>query len=394
MAAHRDTSQPSHTTNQALSPAMPDAAEQLHDIQAVNEQLLISSLRERTSAEYLRRQLAFSTAITTSLGEGLYVLDTADRCTFVNPAAERMLGWSDDELRGRNISVVFPMLPVPAQAVPRFGTAQRDENALFVHRNGTLFSTAYSASPFTTSDGIAGAVITFRDMSEVRRLQRMREEYLALISHDLRAPLTAILGRAEILLRRLTQQGLDRDADSARIVIASSLRMNAMIEELLDRSRVGADTEMQQASVIDLVAVAQQMLDQTIAPDARAQITLHAVAALPVSAKEAQIKRVIVNLLTNALKFSARGAPIAVRVYQQGAEAIFAISDQGVGIAPEHLPHLFEKHYRVKTVEQVEGNGLGLYSSRLIVEAHGGRLWAESTLGVGSTFTLALPLSG
>jgi signal transduction histidine kinase len=168
--------------------------------------------------------------------------------------------------------------------------------------------------------------------------------------------------------------------------------MNTMIEDALDRSRIGADRDEQDRSVIDLVTVVRQMLDQTIPPDVRAQITLDAVPTLPVVVEVAQIERVIVNLLTNALKFSPHATPIVVRVYQQATDAIVSVTDQGIGIAPKDLPHLFEKHYRAQAVEQTAGNGLGLYSSRLIVKAHGGHLWAESMVGVGSTFTITLPL--
>jgi signal transduction histidine kinase len=220
----------------------------------------------------------------------------------------------------------------------------------------------------------------------------MREEYLALMSHDLRAPLTAILGRAQLLERRLTQHGLAREAASANIIVQSSIRMDDMIEGLLDRTRTDAIMDAQQRSGIDLVAVVRQMLDQTIAPDDRARVTLDAIPTLLVVVEVAQIERVVVNLLTNALKFSARPTPIVVQVYQQATDAIIAITDHGSGIAPEDLPHLFEKHYRAQTVGQIAGNGLGLYTSRLIVEAQGGRLWAESTVGLGSTFTVALPL--
>jgi signal transduction histidine kinase len=229
-------------------------------------------------------------------------------------------------------------------------------------------------------------------MTEVRRLQRMREEYLALISHDLRTPLAAILGRAQILLRQLTRQGLVHEAESAKVVFESSVRMNDMIEDLLDRSRTDADMEAQDRSEIDLVVVVQQMIDQTITPDDRTRVTFDAVLTLPVVIEVAQIERVIVNLLANALKFSSREYPIVVQVYQDASDAIIAVTDQGIGIAPEDLPQLFEKHYRADSVEQIAGSGLGLYSSRLIVEAHGGRLWVESTVGMGSTFTVVLPL--
>jgi PAS domain S-box-containing protein len=403
MTAQGHETQPHSADEQPLGPAMSVAAEQfVHDIQTVNEQLLIAGLREQTLADQLRHQLAFTTAITTSLGEGVYVLDTAGRCTFANPAAERMLGRAEAELRGQNISAVFPMqakqrmpidaIPTPLLDVLRFGRVHRDEDALFVHQDGGTFPTAYCAAPIITDGQIVGAVITFRDMTDVRSLQRMREEYMALISHDLRSPLTTILGRAQILLRRLTQQGLVRDAQSASIVVQCGLRMNNMIEDLLNRTLTDASANVRQQATIDLVALVQQMIDQTIAPDDNARVTLDAVPTLPVVVEVAQIERVIVNLLTNALKFSPSDRPIVVKVVKDAVDAIITVTDQGIGILAEDLLHLFEKHYRAQTVGQIVGNGFGLYSSRLIVEAHGGRLWAESTFGVGSTFTVALPL--
>jgi PAS domain S-box-containing protein len=403
MTVYRQKTQPRSAEEQPLPPALPEAGEQIaHDIQAVNEQLLLAGLREQTFADQLRHQLAFTTAITTSIGEGVVVLDTAGLCTFVNPAAEHMLGWMSDALCGQPIRVVFPSqakqptaidaLPAPLVDVLRSGRVQRDEEALFAHQDGTLLSTAYCAAPIITDGTVVGAVITFRDMTEVRRLQRLREEYLALISHDLRTPLTAILGRAQMLVRWLTQHGLAREAESANIVVESSQRMDAMLEQFLDRTRTDVDMHAQQRSATDLVAMVRQMLDQTIAPDNRARVTLDGITTLSVVVNVAQIERVIVNVLTNALKFSAPDTPIVVGIHQQATDAIITVTDHGRGIAPEDLPHLFEKYYRAQTVGQIAGHGLGLYSSRLIVEAQGGRIWAESTLGMGSTFTIALPV--
>jgi len=396
--------QPRSADEQPLPPARPEGTEQFaHDIQAVNEQLLIAGLREQTLAEQLRHQLAFTNAITTSLVEGVYVLDMAGRCIFVNPAAEHMLGWTSAELHGTQVSVVIPShaalgdssaaAPAPLQEVLRFGTVYRDDNALFVHQGGRIFPTAYAVAPISMDGQVVGAVITFRDMTDMRQLQRTREDYLALISHDLRTPLTAILGRAQMLARWLTQHGFAREAASANIVVESSLRLDDLLERFLDRTRTDVDKDARQQSATDLVVVVRQMLDQTIAPDHRARVTLDAVATLPVVVEVAQLERVIVNILTNALKFSAHATPIVVQVYQQATDAIISVTDHGRGIAPEDLPHLFEKHYRAQTVGQIAGHGLGLYSSRLIVEAQGGRIWAESTLGMGSTFTIALPLS-
>ncbi len=403
MTAHDYETQPISADELPLPPAMLEAIGQaLHDTQAVNEQLLLAGLREQTLADQLSHQLAFATAITTSLGEGVYVLDMAGWCTFINPAAAHMLGWTNDELRDQHISAVFPTpakqstsinaIPTPLADVLHFGIVQRDEDALFVKQDGGTFPTAYCAAPIITDGSVVGAAITFRNMTEVRQLQCVREEYLALISHDLRSPLTAILGRAQLLLRRLTKQGLVREAQSASIVVECAIRMNDMIEDLLKRNRTDVPLDARHRSVIDLVKVVRQMIDQTITPDDGARITLDAVATLPIAVDAMEIERVIVNVLTNALKFSPHDRPIVVQVFKEATEAVVTITDQGIGISPADLPHLFEKDYRAQTVGQIAGNGLGLYSSRLTVEAHGGRLWAESTLGEGSTFTVTLPL--
>jgi signal transduction histidine kinase len=128
-------------------------------------------------------------------------------------------------------------------------------------------------------------------------------------------------------------------------------------------------------------------------PAERNQIHLEGVAALPVVVDAAQIERVITNLLTNALKFSAPGSPVVVGFDRDGNRAQVSIADQGSGIDPADLPHVFEKHYRARTRGTVEGSGLGLYISWLIVEAHGGQLWAESRVGMGSRFTFTLPMT-
>ncbi len=400
MATPNDDIPLSSADKQAL---LPESAEQaVHDIQAVNEQLLLAGLREQTLAEQLRHQLAFTNAITNSLDEGLFTLDRTGRFIMVNPAAERILGWTEAELYSQDISAVIPvntaygassaMAPALLMDVLHFGTTQRSNDALFVHRDGSMLPIAYSAAPIMMDGQIAGAVVTFRDMTEIRRLQRMRDEYLALISHDLRIPLTIILGRAQMLQRWLTMQGREHQLHSATIIVEGSFRMKQMIDDLVDRSHSDADTDALCRSTIDLVALVQRMINQTVAPEDHARITLDALPALLVLVEVSQIERVVVNLLTNAIKFSPQDHPIIVQVYRHTTNALITIADQGIGISPEDLVHLFEKYYRAHTAKHIIGSGLGLYSSKQIVEAHGGRLWAESTVGIGSTFTVALPL--
>jgi PAS domain S-box-containing protein len=371
------------------------------DARVINEQLLIAGLREQELAEQLQRQLAFTSAITSSLGEGVYALDRAGRFSLVNPAAERMLGWMEADLLGRDAQEVIHVQSAngarksaedsPLLDVMRSGTADRDEDAVFTRRDGTTFPAAYSAAPIITAGQMVGAVVTFRDMTEVRRLQQRQEEYLGLISHDLRAPLTTILGHAQMLLLWLAQQGLEREANSAKAIVESGTRMNTMIQDLVARSRQEAGSAELHLAPIDLVQLGRRIIDQIVAAD-RERIELEAVEQIPVVVDPAQIERVMDNLLTNALKFSAPERPVVVRLHSDGNRAMVSIADQGVGINSKDLAHLFEKYYRAPMVGQVDGTGLGLYISRLIIEAHGGHIWAESELGTGSTFRFSLPM--
>lgn len=178
MAAHRHETRSSNPTEQLLPAGAPAAAEQ-HDIQAVNEQLLIAGLREQELAERLQIQLAFNTAITSSLGEGLYALDHAGRFTMVNPAAERMLGWMEAELLGRRaydvtVGPAFARVDSVADESPllasmRSGTVGRDEQANWTRRDGDMFPIAYSVAPIVIDGQVIGAVVVFRDMTEVRQ---------------------------------------------------------------------------------------------------------------------------------------------------------------------------------------------------------------------------------
>ena len=369
----------------------------------VSEQLLLAGLREQALADHLRRQLAFSSAITSSLAEGLYALDRAGRITFVNPAAAQMLGWREAELIGRDAQAAVPVQDVQGTAAPtgafpvvevlRSGTTSWNDDAVCTRKDGTRFPVAYSAAPIVVDDQVVGAVVAFRDMTAVQRLQQQQEEYLELLSHDLRAPLGVILGHAHLLVGRLARQGLERDVASAEAIVDSGRHMNRMIQDLLDRTLLEAGHATLRQARVDLVPLVRQSVDENVPPEARARIQVSAVAQPVVVADPGLIERVIGNLLTNALKYAPPASPVVVRVFRAEQNAVIAVADQGVGIDADDLPQLFTKHYRARTAGTTPGAGLGLYSSRLIVDAHGGRIWAESETGRGSTFLFSLPLS-
>jgi len=360
------------------------------DQRDVNAQLVLSALREQELADRLCEQLAFTRAITDSLGEGVYALDTEGRIIFINPAAERLLGWTQAELLSKNEQAMIAFRRADDAGVDT-SAPTRNHDLVCLRKDGTAFPVARTAAPIVIDGTQTGTVIAFRDMTEIRALERAREEYVALISHDLRNPLTVIQGRVQLLLRYLQRQQLDRALESAQTILTSSKRMDGMLTDLLEQMRLESGNTDLHTEPTDLTWLLARIVAQFAADEESGQIHLDDAPPLTAPLDPAQIERVMLNLLSNARKYSSN-SPIVVHVDRDGNAAVVSVTDQGMGIAPADLPHLFEKYYRTEQVTVIKGTGLGLYSSRLIVEAHGGRIWAESVVGEGSTFRFSLPL--
>jgi signal transduction histidine kinase len=232
--------------------------------------------------------------------------------------------------------------------------------------------------------------------------ERLKDEFLAALSHDLRNPLAAAHGTAQVLARRLERQGtVAPEALAAGLanVVAATAQMAALIDELLDVARLRAGRPLiLERRPADLVTLVRRTTAGHAAASERHRVRLEAVApALPGMWDEPRLERVLQNLLNNAVKFSPAGGDVAVRVWQEavgdGPWAAVSVQDQGLGIPAADLPHVFEPFRRGSNVAgRVPGTGLGLAAARHIVEQHGGRLTVESEEGRGSTFTVWLPL--
>jgi signal transduction histidine kinase len=231
------------------------------------------------------------------------------------------------------------------------------------------------------------------EVRERRRATEALKEFIALVSHDLRSPLTAILGTAELLRRSLVEQSLSRDARFAETIATSARRMDSMIRELVDSARLeagGFEMNRVPTNLRELIAEIVQRVGTT---EDQARLQIESPPALPLVAADVdRLERAIVNLVTNALKYSPPTSPVVIRLEHGKAEVVIAVIDQGVGIPLEEQPRVFDRHYRAKGVGSVAGLGLGLYIARLIVAAHNGRIWVESSVGKGSVFRIALPL--
>ena len=280
------------------------------------------------------------------------------------------------------------------------GTAQRVEffQRVPVDRWYEAIVTPILSAGLVPKPGLV--LLAFHDLTPLRRVEEMRADFVANASHELRTPLAALSGFIDTL------QGAARDDPAARerflaIMQAQANRMARLIDDLLSLSRIELNAHLRPDKEVDLVAILRQVVDglQTLARDRDVEVKMTAPSgSLLVLGDRDELIRVFENLVENALKYAASGKRVeitlAVGEGADGKEVYVAVRDHGPGIAPEHLPRLTERFYRVDVSESRAqgGTGLGLALAKHILNRHGGRLTIESVLGRGATFTAHLPL--
>jgi signal transduction histidine kinase len=268
-------------------------------------------------------------------------------------------------------------------------------------RNGTtgeLIPLLVNSAPVRNDEGeITGAVTTFQDITTFKEFERQKDEFLQTLSHDLKNPLTSVKGNAQFLRRRALRQGLDLLPVIDRIE-SSAVQAVVLIDELLDLTRLqmGRPVELVRSRT-NLIQLVTELAEQQAATSRFHLIRVQSRhMELIGHVDEIRVARVLSNLLNNAIKYSPDNSEIVIEVdapIDDPGWVEIRVIDQGIGIPEEDLPRLFERFRRGSNVEgQIRGSGLGLASSKQIVEQHGGRIIVRSVEGEGSTFTVLLPL--
>ncbi len=379
---------------------------------------LVSDVTDRVRSRQRIEELAWDAAkraseletVIASIADGVMVTDAEGRIILENDAAR--------SLTGRARSAAAPGLaaqgearylrdadgtPLPPHELP-LGRAVRGETVtdqvLLVQRadTGENRFLIYSSAPVQAVGGaITGAVAVFRDITEMKQLDQMKDEFISIAAHELRTPLTAIKGYAELLDRRLSAQGgREGDRKSLGVIRKQTERLSGLVNEMLDVSRIEAGRLQLNSEPFDLSALVGEVVSNMRVSATTHDLSLTAAPAIEVSGDTARIEQVLINLISNAITYSPEGGEISVRAWTEGAYALVSVTDHGVGMSQEELPHLFDRFYRAPkaNIMRSGGMGLGLYICQEIVTRHGGTIAAESTEGAGSTFTFTLPLSG
>jgi PAS domain S-box-containing protein len=342
----------------------------------------------RIQAEADRQRLA---ALVESSDDAIIGKTLDGIVTSWNPAAERLYGYSAVEMLGQSIIRIFP--PERAHELWVFLERLRRGERIHPHdtdrlaKDGRRVEVSVSISPIVDATGRpVGAATIARDITERKRLESVQRDYLAMVTHDLRSPLTVVRGNAQLLQRRREY----REAQVESILVHGD-RMARLLDDLADVVRLEEGRlplRREEFALTELVVETVSLV--------QAQGTVHDVCVVshgePVVGHwdRMRLGQVLENVLGNAIKHAPMG-DITVRLGTWDGEALISVADTGPGIAPEHLPRLFGRFYQADTAG-AWGLGLGLYISRMLVEAHGGRIWVESELGRGSVFTIALPM--
>ncbi len=332
-------------------------------------------------AEIQRKKLD---TILTKVIDGVIVVDHERRVVFMNPSARDAFGVSKRRLISRPI---FDVIDHPdLLQIFRFKDNQFPCRLEIVLENGRVLNTQATLIPEV------GLALTLQDITQMKELDRIKSDFVSTVSHDLRSPLTAIMGYVELLER--VGPINDTQREFIQRVHFSIQNISTLINELLDLGRIEAGFDAQKEFVA-LDALLQLTLEeQREAADAKSiTLMLEVPENLPrVYASPTRIHQVVANLVGNAIKYTQPSGWVKLSTHLEAGQLILQIIDNGPGIPVHEQPYIFDRFFRASNVNQAVGTGLGLAIVKSIVENHQGRIWVDSLPGHGSTFTLVLPL--
>lgn len=368
-----------------LTPAY-DEVEQL--TQAFNTM----SVELRTQIDALEAERSKLAAVLNEMTDGVLIVDNEGRIQLINPAAEQMFSNGQKVIVGSTLAEALRHHQ-PFEIWQRCCESKEIQSASFevgtkkLHLFGTAAPLGQALPDHT--------LLLFQDVTRQHQIELMRRDFISNVSHELRTPLAALKALTETL-----QTGALEDPPAAQRFLGQMETevdaLSLMVTELLELSRIESGRvplERKPTRPLDILTPAYERLVLQ-AERARLSMTMECPEDLPlVLADAARVQQVVVNLLHNAIKFTSPEGKIAIKAQPSNGTVLFSVQDSGIGLSREDLPRIFERFYKADRARATSGTGLGLAIARHLVEAHGGKIWAESELGKGSTFFFTIPIA-
>lgn len=374
-------------------------------------------------AQKLEAQKSQSDIILNSIEDGVVVIDMQNVIQLFNPAAARLTGWDQTEATGLSYTVVLHFVNEknqeyteqsnPFMQVLRSGKTMRDNNGSLITKSKKTLAVTLSVSPLFDQDKkLTGAVGIFRDVSEEREEERQRSEFISTASHEMRTPVAAIEGYLSLAMNEKVSSIDTRAREYLKKAHESTQHMGSLFQDLLTSAKAEDGRLSNHPVITEMSAFLERLTEdlrftaqkkklgvEYIVGNTGAHINPdedgHRRVVQPLyyaSIDPERMREVITNIFDNAVKYTEEGK-VSIGITGDDKVVQIYIKDTGTGIAPEDIPHIFQKFYRVDntSTRTIGGTGLGLFITRKIIELYQGRIWVESTLGQGSTFYINLP---
>jgi two-component system phosphate regulon sensor histidine kinase PhoR len=356
---------------------------------------MAAQLNERLQT--ITRQRNELEGVLSSMIESVLVIDTDEKILRFNKAAGLFFEIDSQSAKGKHIQEVIRnnnLLRFIRRTLSKDHSIEKDiilqdEKDQFLQAHGTILR--------TETGEIAGALIVLHNITRLKRLENVRKDFVANVSHELKTPITAIQGSVETLRDGALENPKDADR-FLDIILKHAERLNTIIEDLLSLSRIEQESEKQQ--IVLVTAPVRPVLENAITlcemKSTEKSIRMELVCEPDMEAEinNALLEEAVINLIDNAIKYSEPGSRIRIKAVPRGEQVVITVQDWGSGIPREHLSRIFERFYRVDKARSrsLGGTGLGLAIVKHIVQAHKGNITVESTPAQGSTFAIHLPL--
>ena len=346
------------------------------------------------------------------IADGITVQDRSGTIIYANDAGAKLCGFSSaQEMLALDLEQLrtyylerFELKdefgqPLSSTALPATSALQGERytqalvNYIDKHTGKSLWSVVKASPIFDAQGRVQFAITIFSDLTERMELEQRKDSFMSMASHELKNPVTALKGFAQLLKRRMEKQDIEGSGDLLVRMETQIARLTKLIEDLLDVSKIEAGGLEYAEERIAIDGLIQDIAETIQHTNTTHSIRMHGTSHKQVIGDSDRLGQVFINLMTNAMKYSPQATSVDVSIAAAHDEVLVGVRDYGVGIPEEHLSKVFERFYRVHDAKEqtFPGLGLGLYISHEIVKRHGGRIWVESTEGKGATFYVALP---
>lgn len=348
-------------------------------------------------------------AVLSSIGDGVIVTSAEEDIIYANGNSEEIVQISVDEMIGKNVQDVLDIrtqkgkdVHLPVGMIVQTGKRLSSEEHVFLHSTtGDITPLSYVLAPIKDSEDIViGTVLTIRDMTREYEIGKMKSEFVSIVSHQLRTPLSAIKWYLETLIDNPKKEPVsEHQLEFLEQAFQSNERVISLVNDLLNVSRLESGRMKMNIEPTDLTKDFSIVLEEVelFAHANNVQLSCNFIdSTLPTVDVDAEkIRQVIQNLISNAIKYSSKKSTVTISVEEQTDRLVFSVADEGMGIAEEDQERLFEAFFRADAAvsSQTEGSGLGLYICKKILELNGGDIWVDSAVGKGSTFFFSVPRS-